>query len=394
MKRSKLIQLLLVAISVVALAFVTSCEGPMGPAGPAGADGADGTNGTDGTDGVAGNLSCLACHTQEGMDALQVLYDLSGHASASTVAYAGGRASCARCHSSEGFANYLTSAPGVAAVDIAYPSKIRCSTCHSNHSSLEDGISAPMVTTASVIGISDGTEFDFGNTSNLCGNCHQARRDGASYDTYATAQTFTRKFSSATDIATYTTAAFGPAGSSTLVVAGTAGSVADTLTVVFDVPTTHVYISSTHAGPHHGPQLNTLFGNGGYGTSSTHAHTDAGCVTCHMGTAGTTSGGHSFYANVENCVTCHASATDFDINGKQTDFDTRMAAIGAALEAKHAIHIDATTGEVHPLYASIPRADFEAFWNYMVLYEDFSHGVHNPSYFATLLAGAEAKLGL
>ena len=390
MKRSKLTQFLLIAFSVIALAFVSSCEGPMGPAGPAGADGTDGidgTNGTDGTDGVAGNLSCLECHTQTNMDGIHTMYDLSGHASGSTVAYAGGRASCARCHSSEGFANYLTSAPGVDAVDVAHPSAIRCSTCHSNHSSLEDGISAPMVTEAAVIAITDGVEYDFGNTSNLCANCHQARSSGTTYDKYTTGQTFTRKFTGA-DIATYTTAAFGPAGSATL------NGTSDTLTVVFDVPTTHVYISSTHAGPHHGPQLNTLFGIGGYGTSSTATHTTQGCVTCHMGTAGTTSGGHSFYSNVENCVACHAGATDFDINGKQTDFDTRMTAIGAALEAKHAIHIDATTGEAHPLYASIPRAEFEAFWNYMTLYEDKSHGVHNPGYFTTLLAGTEAKLGL
>lgn len=367
MKTKKITQLLTLAFCAIAFAFVTSCEGPMGPAGTNGTDGADGTNGTNGTDGtpgVDGNVSCLECHTQAGMDALHDLYDQSGHASASTTSYAGGRASCARCHSNEGFTNYLTATPGVDAADIAYPSKIRCSTCHSNHSSLEDGISAPMVTEATVIAYTDGTtEFDFGNVSNLCANCHQSRKNGDSYDKYTTDQTFVRKFTDADDIAAYTTAAVGPTGSIVLDQSGTT----DTLVVTFDVPTTHVYISSTHAGPHHGPQTNNLFGVGGYGTSSTATHTTQGCVTCHMGEAGTSVGGHSFYPNVANCQSCHSGATDFDINGKQTDFDARMLLIAEALEAVHAVHIDAGTGEVHPAYASVPRAEFEAFWNFMIL---------------------------
>ncbi|MEN8249585.1 MAG: hypothetical protein ABFS32_11680 [Bacteroidota bacterium] len=375
-------KLLVLAISAMAFAFVTSCEGPEGPAG---ADGTDGTNGVDGIDGQNGNVSCLVCHSQSSMDALNALYALSGHNAAGAVAYAGGRASCAKCHSHEGFSNYLAATPGADAIDIAYPTRIGCKTCHSTHTSLEADITAPMATTAAVTAITDGSTFDFVNNSNLCANCHQSRKDGDSYDKYTDAQSFTRKFTG-DNIAAYTTSANGPAGSATL------NATSDTLTVVFDVPTTHVYISSSHAGPHHGPQANVLFGIGGYGSGSTGTHSTLGCVSCHLGTAGTTEGGHSFIPNVDNCTSCHTGATDFDWHGKQTSFDTRLAAIEAALETAHAIHVDA--GEVHPMYSSITREEFKAFWNFMILLEDASRGVHNPGYTETLLTSAETNLGL
>lgn len=400
MKTNKFFQFLTLAICAVAFAFVTGCEGPEGPMGTAGtngtngtngADGADGADGSDGTNGVDGNVSCLVCHTQAGMDVINASYALSGHASGSTVGYAGGRSSCSPCHSAELFTNYII---GASAVDIANPTKIRCSTCHSNHSSLEDGISAPMVTVAAVTAITDGTSvFDFESVSNLCANCHQSRKNGTSYDKETEAKTYVRKFTDADDIAAYTTAAVGPNGSIVLDQTGTT----DTLVVTFDVPVENVYISSTHAGPHHGPQANTIFGVGGYGSGSTSTHTTAGCVACHMGIAGDTEGGHSWIPNLENCNTaaCHdGSATDFDVNGTQTDVNARLDAIATALEAVHAIHIDGTTGEVHPAYASIPRAEFEAFWNYMIVAEDMSSGVHNTGYIETLLTVAETKLNM
>lgn len=384
MKTKKITQLLTLAFCAIAFAFVTSCEGPAGPTGPAGADGINGTNGTDGTPGVDGNVSCLECHTQAGMDALNAMYVQSGHANAGfELGYAGGRADCARCHSNEGFQYHVA---GISISDFSNPTKISCSTCHSNHISLEDGISAPMVTEAAVTAMTDGTTiFDFNNVSNLCSNCHQSRKNGDYYDKYTTDQTFDRKFTG-DDIAVYQNGALGPAG--TAVLDG------DTLRVTFDVPTTHVYLSSTHAGPHYGTQTNNLFGVGGYGSSSSATHSPLGCVSCHMGEAGTSEGGHSFYSNIANCQECHSGETDFDINGAQTAFDARMVTLGTALEAVGAIKVDPTTGDVEVFYASITRAEFMAFWNFMLLYEDQSHGVHNPSYFETLFTSAETNLGL
>lgn len=387
MKKFKLLTIL---FATLCFAAMISCEGPEGPTGAAGADGANGTNGidgTDGTDGVDGNLSCLVCHTQTNMDGIEAMYALSHHYSAHVVVR-GTSASCSRCHSHEGFLNYLAASPDVDAVGIDYPTRISCHTCHGNHRSLEDDIDAPMRTVAAVTALADGSStLDLGGVSNLCMNCHQARRNGEDYDYFTGDTTFTRTFRG-DDIATYTSAAVGPAGSITL------NGTGDTLTVVFDIPTTNVYISSEHAGPHYGVMGNVLNGLGGY-TSTTPAaptHKSVGCVGCHMGEAGTTEGGHSFWPNLANCTAaCHTDATDFNINGSQTTVDGRMAVIATALETIHAIHEE--DGEYHPMYASITRAQFQAFWNWKVV-QDAIHVAHNPGYTDALLDQAEANLGL
>ncbi len=64
------------------------------------------------------------------------------------------------------------------------------------------------------------------------------------YDNQTEAATYDRKFTGE-DIAVYQAhGAIGPNGTMELI--------GDTLFVTFDVPTTHVYTSSPHAGPHHG----------------------------------------------------------------------------------------------------------------------------------------------
>lgn len=323
---------LLVFSLAMLMVFAVSCEGPAGPAG------ADGTNGTDGTPGVDANSFCVDCHTQANMDVITADYETSVHG-LGAVAPRGAGASCARCHSNEGFQAFVA-APSQAEAAVAWPSRISCVTCHGNHRSLEPGLTAPMRTDAPITGISDGTVFDFGNESNLCGTCHQARRDGPSHET-------------------------------------TAGDSAS--------------ITSSHDGPHHGPQVNVLFGNGGYGASTTATHTTFGCVDCHMGEGFE----HTFNPAVATCNTsgCHTGVTSFDINGKQTSFDTRMEAIAQALVAKGLLGGDATAG-YHPVVGKYPINDFKAFWNYMYCYEDHSHGVHNPGYISTLLGGAELYLGI
>jgi len=324
----RMYKLFLGLVAIVAMSTLISCEGP---AGPAGADGAD------------GNLTCLGCHSQENWNGIETLYDLSGHKAAENVGYAGGRADCARCHSGGGFLDYLANTPDVEAADISYPVRISCETCHGNHGSLEDSIAAPIRTILAVTAIEDGSSLDFGGNSNLCANCHQSRR-GADY--YMALDSLNGEA----------------------------------------VPAGMVAINSSHAGPHHGPQANTLLGKGGFGTSATHAHTTVGCVGCHMGEAGATEGGHSFKPNLANCTQCH-EAKEFP------NFDTRLAAIAEKLVEAGALGGDATEG-YHPAVGIVTEAQFKAFWNYMYLYEDHSGGVHNPTYFNTLLTSAEANLGL
>jgi len=343
-KKMNLFAILVLSVMVM---FTISCEGP---AGADGADGMDGADGAPGADGVDANAFCVSCHSEANWDAIEGMFALSGHFAGDYVGYAGGRGSCARCHSSEGFADYLA---GYEGEDIPYPSAWNCETCHGNHTTLEEGLSAPLQTSAAVTIIEDGTTvIDFAGPSNLCANCHQSRR-GADY--YMAIDSLNGE-------------------------AVGAGNVA---------------INSSHAGPHHGPQSNTLKGLGGFGTSSTGAHLNVGCVGCHMGDASATAGGHSFIPNLANCTeSCHSTVTDITafLDEKQAAVDARMDAIAAALVTAGALAEE--DGEFHPHVGIVTEAQFKAFWNWMYVYEDHSHGVHNPGYFNTLLTQAEALLGL
>ena len=378
-----------IAILIMGAVILSSCEGPEGPMGPAGADGTNGTNGTDGVDGVDGNVTCLECHNTDTQAIIASEFAGSQHSSgAIAVDYAGGRSSCAECHSHEGYLEFART--GDVANNIANPSAWECQTCHELHTDFEAGdyairLGGPVTLYA------DETIVLDGGINNTCINCHQSRRYVTAYDNKTENDTITRKFTDPEDIAVYSTAAVGPAGSITLDQSGTV----DTLVVVFDVPVaTHAYISSTHAGPHHGPQAN-LWSAQAAGTVDGTAyapHAD-GCVVCHMGPAS----GHSFWPVEGNCAECHSSPK---LPGLE-DTAERLEDIALALAALHAVHIDdswesgdALFGAVHPVYASLPRDIFNAWWDFTLVMEDRSFGAHNPTYVETLLDGVEATLGL
>lgn len=348
-----------------------------GPAGPAGANGQDGVNGTDGTDGVDGNSTCLECHTAVYMDGIASAFAEHKHVIGSSWGR-GTSGSCGACHSHDGFVEFARSGERIGA---AVSTPLSCASCHANHGSLEDGIGAPMraIGAAQSLAI-DGAVYEHG-AGNLCANCHQARRASTGYDNATEAATYSRKFTGE-DIEAYSHAAVGPNGSIDLI--------GDTLFVVFDVPTTHVYTSSTHAGPHHGPQANIFAADIGTVAGAPFDrdhHTD--CVSCHLSLA-TVGGGHTFAPDIAMCNDCHGDA--LDITAEQAAIATRLHAVGEALEAIGAIHI-ADDG-VHPMYASLPRGEWNAFWNYMCLVEDKSEGAHNFSYAKQLLTSAETALGL
>ncbi len=375
MKTNKFFQLFTLAICAVAFAFVTGCEGPEGPVGPqgtqgdAGTTGAQGEKGDDGTPGVAGNVTCLECHSQDFRDEKLEEFHRSVHfAGAIAVDYAGGRSGCARCHSHEGYLEFART--GTVAENITLPSAWECRTCHDIHTTFEQTDFAFRLGEPVTL-LVGGAVIDGGN-NNTCINCHQSRKAVTNYDIYVRDTTMTRKFTG-DDIAVYTNAAVGPNGSATL------NATNDTLTVVFDIPTTHAYISSTHAGPHHGPQSNVWSGLGGVADGAAFAQHAPGCVACHMGPAS----GHSFKIKEENCAECHSTAK---LPGLKSTED-RIHALGEDLEAIHAVHYDDEA--FHPMYASLPKAQFNAWWDFMVLLEDRSKGAHNPVYVETLLSGAE-----
>jgi hypothetical protein len=213
-----------------------SCEGPEGPAG------VDGTNGIDGIDGVDGTLACLECHSEAVMGAIETAFEAHPHSEGSSWAR-GTSSSCAQCHSYQGYISFVESGNVVA----GNGASLNCETCHVNHASLEGDIDAPVRAVADVESKMFPPAVYSHGAGNLCATCHQANHKLSEYDNLTTDTTFEQKFTG-DDIAVYqATGAFGPTGSATLV--------GDTLFVTFDVPVaTHKYISSTHAGPHHGPQ--------------------------------------------------------------------------------------------------------------------------------------------
>ena len=300
----------------------------------------------------------------------------SQHASgAIAVDYAGSRTSCARCHSHEGFLEFART--GTVAEEIAAPTAWQCSTCHDIHQTFEQTDYALRLNDAVTL-LVDEAVLDEGN-NNTCLNCHQARRGPGDYDKYTSDTTFTRTFTG-DDIAIYENAAVGPNGSITL------NATQDTLTVVFDVPVDYVYTSSSHAGPHPGAQGSVWAGKVGITEGDFYEAHRAGCVGCHMGPES----GHSFKPKEENCQVdgCHSSSKQDDLDA----FAAREMAVAEALEAIHAIHSD--DEGYHPMYASLPRADWNAFWNWSVLHADRSNSAHNPSYADELLTAAEDQLGL
>ena len=356
---------------------LTNCT-KEGPAGPAGANGTNGVDGTDGTDGVDGNSTCLQCHTAVMMDGIAAAFNEHKHVVGSSWGR-GTSASCGRCHSTDGFIEFARSGEEIGA---AVSTPLSCGACHDNHASLEDGIGAPMRAIGPAMSMAvEGAVYEHGG-GNLCANCHQARRASSGYDNATEPATKERTFTGE-DIAIYQAhGAFGPNGSATLM--------NDTLFVVFDVPTTHVYTSSTHAGPHHGPQANFFAADIGtvMGTAfDRDHHTD--CSGCHLSNEEVGSG-HTFSPNIAFCNDCHGDA--LDIEAEMADVAARMHAVELALEGIGAIHV-ADDG-VHPMYASLPRDQWNAFWNYMVLWEDGGHGIHNLGYANQLLNQCETALGL
>jgi len=144
-----------------------------------------------------------------------------------------------------------------------------------------------------------------------------------------------------------------------------------------------------HYGPHHSPQAQFLNGLGGYEfgvvLSTSGVHESAGsCVKCHMAESAGEEGGHSFKVALEACTGCHSGATDLDVNGAQTEIAGLLADLQAALLA--AGMVDA---EGEAIEDTTYQADsVGALWNYILIHEDQSGGIHNPAYAKALLSNS------
>jgi hypothetical protein len=332
-------------------ALMTSCEGPQGPpgpAGPAGDTGPQGPAGDDGTPGVSGNDVCIACHNLDTKAEIEGDYMMSQHYAAETLEAEGKRSSCAVCHSNEGFVLRLHADLDALPEDLPIATKISCGTCHDFHETLDqegegpdyalrtnDPVDLFMYRTANPQ--LPAVEVDLGGSSNLCLECHQARR---SWDGYAA-----------------------------------------------NIANDSLNQTSPFFGPHPSVQGTVLAGYGGFEVagnvqypapmSTTHA-SEGACVACHMHEQD-----HSTAPSLEGCNTeeCHnGNVSEFDHQGKQTEIEGLLEDLHEKLVTAGLLDQDGNF-----ITGKFPADWVGALYNYATIEEDRSHGLHNYGYSRALL---------
>ena len=340
MKNSKLYSLIL--IFAAALLCVQCTTDPI--PGPAGEDGIDGIDGVDGVDGVNGTTECAQCHNVAKSEAVHASFIKSFHSGIPNEDNnswgRGTSSSCSQCHNGQGFADYAEF--GIAgSYDTSGP--LTCSSCHDKHSSFDfdtDGKDYALRYLRPVTLMTDETyTIDYDDKpSNTCAACHQPRR--------------------------------------TLVDDGS-GFVA----------------VSGHWGPHHGPQSTLLEGIQGEELAGRVDYPDPGsaahrkgssCTACHMDEpSGTDNGYHTWVPSYSTaCTECHNDAPE-EVEGFAEDMETLLA----QLEDIGILHSEVVDGhlEVHPIEGDWPLLEARAAWNYLLIYEDSSNGIHNPKYAKALI---------
>jgi hypothetical protein len=407
----------------LAFAFlVAGCTGPTGPqgeqgeggaAGPPGEAGMMGTQGTPGMNaegGVTASVSCMSpCH---GFNGVIAQFQSSGHyaeyianltSATPETAWTTTGEPCGNCHAIDGLqqrvsGNVLTTDAGsvvnLAGGELQYGppgaqlsagyagsatvAEVYCTTCHAVTNANDPHLtgvawtpgSFPFVvdedggsmfiekspSTAAVVGTNAG---DYG-TGNTCMWCHRSREDVTSYIL--------------------------PAGNK---------------------------ITSVHWGPHEGPQADLFTGQGGYTfagqtySESTHEQ-KLSCVDCHMVTMtdNRNVADHSFNPNLQACQQCHAGATNFDINGFQsqvqsamTQIETWLNAAGLLTRASAAPYVPLTAAQLgdgnwstdQPVPGStldgglLTENQAGALYDYILVARGGAYGVHNPVYIAQIL---------
>ncbi len=337
---------ILVAALAITLFFLTACAGATGPVGPAGPAGPIGPAGPAGPAGLAGtnpkaaDLTCTQCHNNTTLiDGPATSWGSSVHAIGTAFGIAGNQSTCTGCHTGVGFADRMAAAqtnPDKFTTVYPNPTRIDCRACHNIHTTYTMDDFALKTTAAVPLYALQGATFD-GGKGNLCANCHQSR-----------------------------TAFPAPAADGT------------------------VSVTSTHWGPHHGPQAEMMLGVGGAGdvTAAPSPHyvqvTDT-CVYCHMGGD---AANHTYTPKVAYCTKCHTDAKDFNMNGAVAELDAKIATLKTALT--NAGLLDKTGS---PVVGKYPAAKAAALWNYLLVgVEDKSHGVHNMPYAEALIDAALAAM--
>ncbi len=172
-------------------------------------------------------------------------------------------------------------------------------------------------------------------------------------------------------------------------------------------------ITSTHWGPHEGPQADLFTGVGGYHFKgqtygqSTHEQ-KLSCIDCHMVPVADNSNvpDHSFNPNLSACKSCHATATTFDVNGFQSQIQAAMTQIETWFNAQGLL-TRAAAAPYTPLTAAqlgdgnwsldepvpggtvagvlLDQDQAGALYDYILVARGGASGVHNPKYIAQIL---------
>ena len=157
---------------------------------------------------------------------------------------------------------------------------------------------------------------------------------------------------------------------------------------------------SGHFGPHASPQMDMFIGAGSYEIPGLvyereHGHQNLvteGCPTCHMGFTEDAGGHviHDFNPDITVCQGCHgAGATDFDINGMQTQIRGKLDDLAVALGYADWATLELTLDEDNLTMTPEQR---EALYAGVFVFNSGDFGVHNASYANSLLDNAIAYL--
>jgi hypothetical protein len=282
---------------------------------------------------------CFDCHSDQNtkLVAAEAQWSYSVHGSGDNINR--NTTPCQQCHTSDGFVAKVTGAsiPN----PVVNPTAIHCFTCHAPHtnSNLTLRVTAPQ-------SLENGESFDM-NDANICAACHHARQNVNTY---------------------------------------------------IEDPTE----LSEHWGPHHSPQSDMLWGSNGYEyagyqyeQTNHKGATEDGCLDCHFkATRNYIVGGHSFNMmfvadgdttiNSGGC-SCHSSSVDdFNHHEVQDSVHTLVEDLKARLIA--AGLVDATGHPLDDVFTSPDSAG--AVWNFLMVEEDRSMGVHNADYIIGLLNSA------
>ena len=332
------------------LAFAAgACEGPQGPQGPQGPIGPEGPEGPEGPQGPQGESAaniCSDCHNDDAtIVAIETQYNESKHGTGDT--FERDTNPCNACHTHQGFvANVID---GTTVDDVAQPAPVNCRTCHQIHTNFEaadyartstDAVMLMAGGTFDITALSDVPDAD----ANLCANCHQARDDRV------------------------------------------------------DLTADSVTITSFRLGYHHGTQANVLSGQTAEplpgvtlpASEPFSSHVQFGCDGCHMQEPyGAQAGGHTWdmryvYHGSEailvpgdgSCEPCHSGDTPFSGQTTQADVQVLLDSTAVLLRAQGIMQASST----YAVEATFDSDLVAAFLNFKLMEEDYSLGVHNPTY--------------